>query len=97
MSSLLMQREDCLHNKVQKFVAANKVVGMWLFDTPSCSRKCKIYIRNILTGSACFISIHDKKKKICKKINKSRLFSLMIDETTDVSVTEQLILYFRCR
>ena len=51
MSSLLMQRADCLHNKVRKFVAANKVVGMWLFDTPSCSRKCKIYIRNILTGS----------------------------------------------
>ena len=84
MSLLIMQRTECLRNKVRKSIAARKNVRMWLFETPSCIRKCKIYIRNISTGSASWFTI---QKNIFKEINQSPLPSLMIDETTDVFVT----------
>ena len=86
-----MQRTECLRNKVRKSVAARKNVGMWLFEAPSCIRKCKIYIRNISTGSASWFTI---QKNIFKEINQSPLSSLMIDETTDVFVTQKLMFYF---
>ena len=68
LNNLLVGALKCLYWLCKAWIAYTSiVVGMWLFETPSCSRKCE-YTLETFTGSASLLTF-TIRKNIYKEIS----------------------------